>query len=728
MLCEFQRLIYPTSPQLVLPGTYTVASYIPCERVLDASGKPISQIKAVGYCLPLSDKIRYDMQGQWTKNSKFGLQFEVENYSEVIEPSREGIIGYLSSGQIKGIGPKIAERIYDVFGDEALDILDKDPKKLLSISGITEGKLEKICESYMLNRGARDVIAFLSPYGITANKAIRFYKEYGNKAIETVKDHPYKLCEISGIGFLTADKIALSMGMHPLDPRRVDEGLLFTLVDAEGRGHLCLEKHAFIKAALKLMDTDGLTEDMAACRAMALVNQGQLVCYGGDVFRSKTAAVEGALARAAIKQINNTPKLSYGDLDAELDKQETVMKLKLAPEQRNAVKMALTNGLAIITGGPGTGKSLIQRAILDIYKKANPGNTICLCAPTGKAARRMCQATGREASTVHKALGLYASEDGSYGSAEKLESDLILVDEVSMLDVYLALHLFQAVKEGAQLILIGDSDQLPSVGPGAVLSEMISSGIVPTVRLDRVFRQNAGSKIATNAQIIRHGNMNLEYGTDFKLIESPELTDSAATLVDLYMQEAALHGIDNVALLTPLRQKTETCVNALNELIRDKVNPAAPSKGETPERGGKIYREGDKVMQIKNFEDVNNGDIGYIRKIVTVSDETLIQIDFGDGRIKEYDLVEMDMVDHGYASTVHKSQGLEFSTVIINMQCAHYIMLTRPLVYTAITRGKSKVIIVGERRALCTAIKRTDTDKRGTCLAKRMQDIINSKE
>ena len=215
MLCEFQRLIYPTSPQLVLPGTYTVASYIPCERVLDASGKPISQIKAVGYCLPLSDKIRYDMQGQWTKNSKFGLQFKVENYSEVIEPSREGIIGYLSSGQIKGIGPKIAERIYDVFGDEALDILDKDPKKLLSISGITEGKLEKICESYMMNRGARDVIAFLSPYGITANKAIRFYKEYGNRAIETVKDHPYKLCEISGIGFLTADKIAL-VGIHQL--------------------------------------------------------------------------------------------------------------------------------------------------------------------------------------------------------------------------------------------------------------------------------------------------------------------------------------------------------------------------------------------------------------------------------------------------------------------------------------------------------------------------------
>lgn len=435
------------------------------------------------------------------------------------------------------------------------------------------------------------------------------------------------------------------MGMHPLDPRRVDEGLLFTLVDAEG-----------------------LTEEMAACRAMVLVNQGQLVCYGADVFRSKTAAVEGALARATIKQLNNKINCQYDDLDAELDKEELVMKLKLAPEQRNAVKTALTNRLAIITGGPSTGKSLIQRAILDIYKKKYPGNTICLCAPTGKAARRMCQATGREASTVHKALGLFASEDGSYGSANTLDADLILVDEVSMLDVYLALHLFGAVKEGAQLILIGDSDQLPSVGPGAVLSEMISSGIVPCVRLDRVFRQNAGSRIATNAQIIRHGNMNLEYGTDFRLHESPELTDSAATIVDLYMQEAALHGIDNVALLTPLRQKTETCVNALNEQIRDKINPAAPSKAETPERGGRIYREGDKVMQIRNFEDVNNGEIGYIRKIVNVGDDTLVQIDFGDGRIKKYDLVEMDIVDHGYASTVHKSQGLEFSTVIINLQ------------------------------------------------------------
>jgi len=727
MLCEFQRLIYPQSVALTDPGTYMVAMYSPCEKVCDSTGKLVKQIKAVGYCLPLSDKIRYNMQGKWS-TSKFGLQYEVENYEEVIIPTKEGIIGYLSSGQIKGIGPKIAERIYDEFGDLSLEVLDKEPERFLSISGISEGKLQKIRDSYLMNRGARDVIAFLSPYGITANRAVRFYREYGKKAIETVKNHPYKLCEISGVGFLTSDKIALSMGMNPLDPRRVDEGLLYTLADAETRGHLCLEKHAFINACLKLLNTEGLTEEMAACRAMALVNEGELICYGGEVFRAKTANAEGYLARASLKQVKSPHNCIYADLDFELDEEEKKLKLSFAPEQREAVKTALTNGLAIITGGPGTGKTLIQRAILDIYKKKYPGKTICCCAPTGRAARRMSQSTGQDASTVHKALGLFALEDGSYCKPNELEADLILVDEVSMLDIYLACHLFRAVKEGSQLILIGDADQLPSVGPGAVLSEMIASECIPTVRLDRVFRQNAGSRIATNARLIRHGNLSLEYGNDFKFYESQEIAESAGIIVDLYLQETALHGIDNVALLTPLRQKTETGVNALNELIRDKVNPPAPSKAETPEGRAKKYREGDKVMQIKNFEDVNNGDIGYIRKIVNVGGDTVVLIDFGDGRFKEYDLSEMDMVDLGYASTVHKSQGSEYSTVIINLQCAHHIMLTRPLIYTAITRGKSKVIIVGERKAQCIAIKRTDTDKRGTCLAKRMQDILNSKE
>lgn len=336
------------------------------------------------------------------------------------------------------------------------------------------------------------------------------------------------------------------------------------------------------------------------------------------------------------------------------------------------------------------------------------------------ASWRMEQSTGFPASTVHKALGLIAGEDGEYGDPETLDADLILVDEVSMLDIYLAGDLFDSVKPGSQLILIGDADQLPSVGPGAVLSEMIASGTIPVVKLDKIFRQTAGSRIATNAKLIRHGNMSLEYGSDFQFYDSASIPKSAERIVELYLQETAKYGVDNVALLSPYRQKTETGVNALNELLREKINPPAPDKAEVV-HGTRRFRCGDKVMQIKNCDEISNGDIGYITKICKVGDETTVTIDFGDGRMAEYDTSQLDMLDLGYASTIHKSQGSEYRSVIINLQCAHYVMLTRPLVYTAITRGKENVIIVGERRALCMAIKKTDTEKRGTCLAKRLR-------
>ena len=334
----------------------------------------------------------------------------------------------------------------------------------------------------------------------------------------------------------------------------------------------------------------------------------------------------------------------------------------------------------------------------------------------------MEQATGVVASTVHKALGLMADEDGDYDAPDALTADLIVVDEVSMLDIYLAEYLFKAAKYGAQMVLIGDADQLPSVGPGAVLSEMIASGCIPVVRLDKVFRQNAGSRIAANAKLIRHGNVGLEYGSDFRFINSPRLADSAELIVDLYLQETEKYGVDNVALLTPYRQKTETGVNALNERLREKVNPPDAQKAEVV-FGNRKFRCGDKVMQIKNHDDVNNGDIGYIRKIIRTGDETTVHVDFGDGRVKEYDSSELEMLNLGYASTIHKSQGSEYQSVIINLQCAHSIMLTRPLVYTAITRGKERVAIVGEKKALCISIRKTDTEKRGTCLAKRLQEL-----
>ena len=722
MLCQFERLIYPQNVSSIDAGSFMIAVYRPCENIRDSAGNMVTQVKAVGYCLPIADNLRYELQGHWSKNPKHGVQFEVENYDEVITPTKEGIIAYLSSGQIKGIGPKMAEKIYDAFGLTALDVLDKEPERLLSISGISTAKLKKICDSYLANRGARDVVAFLTPHGITPNRAVKLYKEYGDRAMDIVKNHPYQLCEIAGIGFKTADRIAMSMGFDQLSVERVDEGILYALTDAEGKGHLCMEKHAFIKACLKVLDTPQLTEDMVANRAARLVYSGKLVSYQGNVYRSKTAYAESNLAELLSRQLRSARSHSYGDLDAALDAEELRMKVKFAPEQREAVKMALTQGVSVITGGPGTGKSMILRAILDIYRRHNPGKEICLCAPTGRAARRMEQATGLGASTVHKALGLLAGEDGDYGEPQALDADIILVDEVSMMDIYLAGRLLEAVKARAQVVLIGDSDQLPSVGPGAVLSEMIASERIPVVRLDKVFRQNDGSRIAVNAKLIRHGNLSLEYGNDFRFVDSANLSDSASRIAELYMQEVARYGVDNVAMLSPYRQKTETGVNALNEMLRELVNPPDEGKPEVV-CGKRKFRVGDKVMQVKNFEDVSNGDIGYIRNIFKFGDETTVCVDFGDGRNMEYDSSELDMLDLGYASTIHKAQGAEYQSVIINLQCAHHIMLTRPLIYTAITRGKDRVIIVGERRALCISIKKTDIEKRGTCLAHRLQEL-----
>lgn len=603
----------------------------------------------------------------------------------------------------------------------ALEILDKEPEKLLTISGISPGKLKKICDSYLANRGARDVVAFLSPHGITPSRAIKLYKLYGKDTLQIIKNHPYKLCEVEGIGFKTADKIAMSMGFDRLSPERVDEGILYTLAEAESRGHLCMEKEGFIQACSKILDTPKLTSQMIANRANKLICDGRMLTYGNCVYRAKTARAEERLADLIKYQLHHPKEYTYNDLDAELDREEMRLKVRLAPEQREAIKTALSNGISVITGGPGTGKTMLQKALLGIYTRNHPSNEVICCAPTGRAARRMEQSTGFPASTVHKALGLIAGEDGEYGTPETLDADLILVDEVSMLDIYLAGNLFDTIKPGCQLVLIGDSDQLPSVGPGAVLSEMIASGVIPVVKLYKVFRKTSGSRIATNAKLIRHGNLSLEYGSDFQFHDSVSLPKSAEKIAELYLQETAKYGIDNVALLSPYRQKTETGVNALNELLREKINQPDPSKPEIS-LGLRTFRCGDKVMQVKNHEDVSNGDIGYITGIYRIGDDTTVAVDFGDGRLKEYDSGELDMLELGYACTIHKSQGGEFKSVIINLQSAHFIMLTRPLVYTAITRGKEKVIIVGERRAMCMAIKKTDTEKRGTCLAKRLQE------
>ena len=372
MLCQFEKLLYPRDAAAVALDSYMIALYRPCEKIIDGTGARVMQVKAVGYGLPTASSLRYDLKGHWNKSAKHGIQFEMETYDEVITPDRDGVIAYLSSGQIKGIGPKLAERIYAAFGDNTLDILDKDPDKLLTIPGISNVKLKKICESYLANRAARDVVAFLVPHGITPNRAVKLFREYGSKTMEIVKEHPYTLCEMTGIGFITADRIAKSMGFDDFSTDRVDAGMLYALTDAEGRGHLCLEKHEFAKESLKLLQTPGLTEEMIGNRAMRLIQDKKLTCYNGMVYRTQTAKAELSLAKQIARRLTVKVKADYSDLDAELDRVEGNLGLKLAPEQRVAIKTALTNGLSIITGGPGTGKTMIQRALLDIYSESTP--------------------------------------------------------------------------------------------------------------------------------------------------------------------------------------------------------------------------------------------------------------------------------------------------------------------------------------------------------------------
>ena len=646
MVCEFQRLIYPRSVVGLDAGSYMIAVYSPCEKIRDSDGRLMGSVKAVGYGLPLTANLRYKMHGRWNETAKHGMQFEVDTYEEVVFPTKAGIIAYLTSGQIAGIGETIAERIYAKFGNKTLDILDNNPRRLLEVDGIGEAILEKIIASYLANRAARDTVAFLTPHGITANRAVKLYQEYGSKTIETVKNNPYCLCDLAGIGFLTADDIARKLGMDELAPERADAALIYTLKNAETEGHLCMEKHEFVKAALKLLNTREFTAEMLASRAARLVQSGELQVYDEFVYREHTEKTETSLARLVKNQLRCMHGKVYKDLDYEIESEERKLGIRFAEEQKQAVKTALSSGLAIITGGPGTGKTLIQRAILDIYSKNYPTAVVHCSAPTGRAARRMSQATGRPATTVHRMLGLFADDDGSFGEPNQVKADLVLVDEVSMLDVYLANALFKAMQKGTQLILIGDSDQLPSVGPGAVLSELIASEVVPVVRLDKVFRQSEGSRIAINARLIRHGNMNLEYGDDFLFVDSPDLDESAERIVELYANEVEEHGLDNVVLLSPFRQRTETGVNALNERLQAKINPPERGKAQV-EIGKKLFRVGDKVMQTQNSSLINNGDVGYIREIQVFDNTVNVEIDFSDGRVVCYDAEDMKKVDLG---------------------------------------------------------------------------------
>lgn len=723
MKCSFSRLLYPKSLEEARDGSYMIALFRPNEKVLDAQGNRLNSIKVVGHFLPTVAGVKVDMVGHWKKDARYGLQFEMESYEEIVGSDKRSIVAYLSSGMIPGIGSVLAERIYNTFGAQTLEVLDQDPSRVSEVLGISKKKCEQFCKAYMETRSARKLINLLAPFNISAPQAIKLRQQLGTDAQRLLMEFPYMVFERDLIDFEIADQLAQASGIPQNAPERLAAGLIYALKQAEHEGHLCMHKESFVRRAVNLLRAPQVTWKAVAQRAFEMIKEGRLSLFYDYVYRPIMAKAEEDVATWICDMLHRDSLPYMGDLDDEIDGQQTEMGFTFAEEQRHAIRTALTSPICIISGGPGTGKTSIQRAILNIYKKAFPDSDVVCCAPTGRAARRMEQSTGYPASTIHKVLNLTAGEVHELKDIDLLEADFVLVDEVSMMDMLTTWYLFNALPPSCRLILVGDADQLPSVGPGAVLNELLACGKLPAVILDKVFRQSEGSLVAENAQRIRHGVSDLEFGDDFQFWPSAEETQSAQYLMWFYKREVDRYGVDNVALLTPFRKKSKTGVYSLNAALHDTINPASQEKDEI-ETGQRILRVGDKVMQMKNRDFASNGDIGYICTSKRDSDGILVEVDFGDDRVVAYEDAEsLRQLELAYAATIHKSQGSEYDAVLINIQNMHGKMLNRALIYTAETRAKKQVIIVGDWEAVVRAIQTADTKRRNTMLAVRINDL-----
>ena len=723
MKCSFSRLLYPKSLEEARDGSYMIALFRPNEKVLDAQGNRLNSIKVVGHFLPTVAGVKVDMDGHWKKDARYGLHFEMESYEEIVGSDKRSIVAYLSSGMIPGIGSVLAERIYNTFGAQTLEVLDQDPSRVSEVLGISKKKCEQFCKAYMETRSARKLINLLAPFNISAPQAVKLRQELGTDAQRLLMEFPYMVFERDLIDFEIADQLAQASGIPQNAPERLAAGLIYALKQAEHEGHLCMHKETFVRKAVNLLRAPQVTWKAVAQRAFEMIKEGRLSLFYDYVYRPIMAKAEEDVATWICDMLHRDSLPYMGDLDDEIDGQQTEMGFTFAEEQRHAIRTALISPICIISGGPGTGKTSIQRAILNIYKKSFPDSNVVCCAPTGRAARRMEQSTGYPASTIHKVLNLTAGEVHELKDIDLLEADLVLVDEVSMMDMLTTWYLFNALPPSCRLILVGDADQLPSVGPGAVLNELLACGQLPAVILDKVFRQSEGSLVAENAQRIRHGVTDLEFGDDFQFWPSAEETQSAQYLMWFYKREVDRYGVDNVALLTPFRKKSKTGVYSLNAALHDTINPASQEKDEI-ETGQRILRVGDKVMQMKNSDFASNGDIGYICTSKRDSDGILVEVDFGDDRVVAYEDAEsLRQVELAYAATIHKSQGSEYDAVLINIQNMHGKMLNRALIYTAETRAKKQVIIVGDWEAVVRAIQTADTKRRNTMLAVRINDL-----
>lgn len=716
----------PVKPLLPPPGTEFRASGVISREIYRSPDfavaslqrdDPESEITIVGNFPQLRDGERITIVGKVVNNPKFGRQIRVEKCIYEMPVNAVGIERFLGSGLIKGLGPALAARVVAKFGDQTLDVIDQDPKQLIRVSGIGASKLRDIQASWQEHKSSREVIAVLQEHDISISLAVKVCKEYGSEAGRVIRQDPYRLAaEITGIGFKKADSLAHAFGFIDADPRRIKAGLIYTLNEALSDGHVFLSLEDLTAEASDLLAVDPalvtwqiqiLSHDRDDHLVVDTIADQQ-VCYLKPFFtaeRNAAASIRKLLeaedSRLAGEDLNNL----------ELDP-------RLSPEQSQAVITALTTPISVITGGPGCGKSFLVFALVSALEKMN--KSFALAAPTGRAAKRLGESTGKLAMTIHRLLGI-TGEKGWV--PPELDVDMVIVDEMSMVDLILFYRLLQSLQPGMHLVLVGDADQLPSVGAGNVLLDMIQSGIAPVTRLTRIFRQAEGSHIITNAHRINHGEQPLfdPHSTDFFFFGKAK-EGVASTVLDLVAAKIpAKFGLTpaQVQVLSPM-QKGDNGVKNLNQLLRDKLNPSGPGK---PTNG--LFRLGDKVMQIKNNYDkgVFNGDMGYIVKLDAADEENPVEIEFDNlGRVS-YQLDELnEQVILAYAVTIHKSQGGEFPCVVIVLSNEHYVMLQRNLLYTAITRAKQVCILVGSRSAIAMAVNNNQVKRRCSGLAWRLKE------
>lgn len=666
---------------------------------------------------------RIEIMGRWTQHKKYGRQMAASAWKRLIPDTADGIERFLASGAVKGIGPSLARRIVSAFGSQTMAVLEKEPKRLLEIEGIGAKKLAVITESFYEEKQVNDLALDLETHGVSGRYAARLVQKYGEEALYVLTEEPYRMiAEIDGIGFKTADQIALAYGMDPQSPERLAAGLTYVLQDMTQNGHVCIPdrelvyRASLILRAEQLMLRDVLTEALA---------MGQLCAddYGGEtyVYTLQAYEEERGVAERIREMAAYTPPKPRRHVELFLDRWQESCQFQLAEGQREAVSQSLQSGMLVITGGPGTGKTTVVQAIIRLAEQE--GLRIVLCAPTGRAAKRLAETTERKAKTIHRLLVPEGFAGGrqvfEYNETKQLPADLVIVDEVSMLDMEMLYHLLQALSPHCRCILVGDADQLPSVGAGAVLHDIIQSEILPVVRLQTIFRQKEGGRIVTNAHLINGGRLPVvNEDEEFRFVEIEREEQGADVICRLYAAETAEAGDKfAVQVLSPM-YKNPCGVDNLNAVIQSAVN--GPQKGKGEHKAGKVtFRTGDKVMQKQNnyYNGVFNGDIG---EIFAVQDD-IVYVRYPEQDVK-YEGQEIDEITLAYAITVHKSQGSEYHTVIMTLVNSHGIMLQRNLLYTAVTRAKGKVILVGTKAALRTAVQNVRTSRRFTLLAQRLRE------